>query len=509
MLDTDKIAIIDDDPSICLVLSQFFKDEGYQVFSGNSVAEAQNIVEREQPNVILIDVMMADGNGLDFVEALKNQKKRPLSIIISAQNTMMTAMKAAEVGAFEYFSKPFDLTQLLSSVQRALRQSGAAKVEEPTEKSATRLLSDKSPMVGRSPAMQQFYKKLAQYAQTDMPVLIQGETGTGKELAAQSLHLFSQRQKRPFIALNMGALPRDLIESALFGHVKGAFTGAVAEAPGCFLEADGGTLFLDEIGDMPLEAQTKLLRVLQEGEYLPIGGQKARKVDVRIIAATHCDLAEMVVAGTFRQDLYYRLNVLPIELPALRDRLEDLPELVQFFCQKYWEQYRAKRFFSEEALALLANYGWPGNIRELENVIYRNCVISSNIEISPEQVASTFAHLITETGKKGRFAAEKREPRAEGQEKGVSALVRGQLLDYFAAHGHTLPPDGLYERILREVEKPLLEISLSATKGNQIQAAKLLGLNRNTLRKKITELKINIHELKRVHALKYDDENRN
>lgn len=498
--------LVDDDVSIVFVLEKFFKDKGYRVVVGRSVQEAQNLVKAHQGDALIMDVMMPDGNGLELAQKLRQTHPNLPIIIISAQNTMMTAMKAAEIGALEYHPKPFDLTELEHSVEKAI-QLGRVKTEGATPQVLTQ---EQGLMIGRSEVMQHFYKSLAQFAQTDMPVLIQGETGTGKELAARAVHDHSPRRDKPFIALNMGAIPKDLIESALFGHVKGAFTGAVVAAPGCFSEADGGTLFLDEIGDMPLEAQTKLLRVLQEGDYTPIGGAQSQKVNVRIIAATHRELSGMVSDKLFREDLYYRLNVLPVDLPPLRHRLDDLPELVQFFCLKYFDQYGQKREFQAEAMELLQQYDWPGNIRELENFVYRSCVIANQRVVSSAQITSLLSVFLEKTrhlddassaigGIDGKIPPKR-------QEKGVSALVRGQLLDYFSAHGRALPPIGLYDRFIKEVEKPLIEISLMATDCNQIQAAKLLGLNRNTLRKKITDLKIDLKELKRLKAFDYDNE---
>jgi two-component system nitrogen regulation response regulator GlnG len=311
--------------------------------------------------------------------------------------------------------------------------------------------------------------------------MITGESGTGKELVARALHDYGKRRNGPFVAINMAAIPRELIESELFGHEKGAFTGATQRSAGRFEQAEGGTLFLDEIGDMPPEAQTRLLRVLQEGEYTTVGGRTAIKGNVRIVAATHRDLTQAIRQGLFREDLYYRLNVVPIRLPPLRERAEDIPELVRHFLAQTATQGLPLKVIDSTAMERLKRHRWPGNVRELENLVRRLAALYSQEVIGIEVVESELSG--------GAPAVESGDP-VEGE--GLSATVERHLREYFAAHADGLPAAGVYDRVLREVERPLLSLALEVSRGNQIKAAALLGLNRNTLRKKIRELDIEV-----------------
>jgi two-component system nitrogen regulation response regulator GlnG len=340
---------------------------------------------------------------------------------------------------------------------------------------------DSIPLVGRSPAMQEIYRVLARLMQTDLTVMITGESGTGKELVARALHDYGKRRSGPFVAINMAAIPRDLIESELFGHEKGAFTGANTRSSGRFEQAEGGTLFLDEIGDMPMEAQTRLLRVLQQGEYTTVGGRTAIKADVRIIAASNKDLRTLIQQGLFREDLFFRLNVVPLRLPPLRERLEDVPDLIRhFFAQVEREGLPAKQL-DQAALDRLKRHRWPGNVRELENLARRLAALY------PQETIA--AAVIDAELSQPAMASADDEPRSE---EGLSAAVERHLASYFATFGDDLPPPGLYHRVLREIEHPLLSVTLAATRGNQIRAADLLGVNRNTLRKKIRDLDIQV-----------------
>jgi two-component system nitrogen regulation response regulator GlnG len=394
---------------------------------------------------------------------------------MSAQNTLMTAIKATERGAFEYLPKPFDLKDLVQIVERALagpapphHDEGDADVQEGALQ-----------VIGRSPAMQEIYRTMARLMATDLTVIILGESGTGKELIARALHEYGKRRGGPFVAVNMAAIPKELIESELFGHERGAFTGAVNRLSGRFEQAQGGTLFLDEIGDMPAEAQTRLLRVLQEGEYVTVGGRTPIKADVRVIAATHRDLRALIAQGLFREDLYYRLNVVPIRVPPLRERVQDIPALVRHFMEQARASGLPGKAIDSGAMARLQAYRWPGNVRELENLVRRLCALYSEESIDVGAIETELA--------------EAREPVAQVEapsNEGLSAVVERHLRDYFAAHADGLPASGVYERIVREIERPLIMLSLEATKGNQLRAAELLGLNRNTLRKKIRELDI-------------------
>ena len=326
--------------------------------------------------------------------------------------------------------------------------------------------------------MQEIYRTVARMMTSDLTVVINGESGTGKELVARALHDYGKRRDGPFVAINMAAIPRELVESELFGHEKGAFTGATAVGIGRFRQAQRGTLFLDEIGDMPLDAQTRLLRVLQEGEYSTVGGRASIRADVRIVAATHRDLHQLIRKGQFREDLFYRLNVVPIRLPPLRERTEDIPDLIRHFLDHAASEGLGQKSIDRDGLSVLTAYSWPGNVRELENLIRRIAALYTDEIIGGDIIRQEF--------EQGRT-----EPAAPHTgDENLSNSVERHLSVYFDAHRDGLPSPGLYDRVLREIERPLISLTLSATSGNQLQAAKVLGLNRNTLRKKIRDLQI-------------------
>ena len=469
------ILIADDDRAIRTVLTQALGRQGHVVRTTGNAATLWQWVKDGEGDLVITDVVMPDENGLDLIPRIKKIRPNLRILVMSAQNTLLTAVKATERGAFEYLPKPFDLRELVSVVERALSEPSGAKAAADPEDGEEQL-----PLIGRSAAMQEIYRVLARLMPTDLTVMIYGESGTGKELAARALHDYGKRRRGTFVAVNMAAIPRELIESELFGHEKGAFTGATMRSSGRFEQAAGGTLFLDEIGDMPLEAQTRLLRVLQEGEYTTVGGRTPIRADVRIIAATHRDLRQMVRQGLFREDLYYRLSVVPIRLPPLRERSEDIPELVRHFFSAAQEEGLATKSLDPDAMDALKAYDWPGNVRELENVVRRLTVLYSQETIDREVIESEL--------NEGRSA--ERDVAAPAESLG--GAVENHLRAYFAAHEDGLPASGLYDRILREIERPLIELSLSATRGNQIRAAKMLGLNRNTLRKKIRDLDIRV-----------------
>jgi two-component system nitrogen regulation response regulator GlnG len=473
------ILVADDDRAIRTVLNQALIRLGHEVRTTGNAATLWRWVQDGQGDLVITDVVMPDENGLDLVPRIRKLRPELRVIVMSAQNTLMTAVKANERGAFEYLPKPFDLKELMRVVERALNGPRPAADQVRQEEAADP--EDQLPLIGRSPAMQEIYRVLARLMGTDLTVTITGESGTGKELVARALHDYGKRRGGPFVPVNMAAIPRELIESELFGHEKGAFTGATARSTGRFEQAQGGTLFLDEIGDMPIEAQTRLLRVLQEGEYTTVGGRTAIKADVRIVAATHRDLRTLIRQGLFREDLFYRLNVVPIRLPPLRERTEDIPALVRHFLQQGANEGLPSKVLDAAALERLRRHRWPGNVRELENMMRRLAALYSQEVIGVDVIEAELADVPATAP-----AAE--EPPNEG----LSAAVERHLRDYFAAHEDGIPAAGLYDRVLREIERPLISLSLAATRGNQIRAAQMLGLNRNTLRKKIRDLDIQV-----------------
>src|SRR5467141_1147857 len=471
-----SILIADDDAAIRTVLNQALSRAGYEVRSTGNAATLWRWVSQGEGDLIITDVVMPDENAFDLLPRIKKLRPELPVIIMSAQNTFMTAIRASERGAYEYLPKPFDLKELISIVGRALSEPKAKppappKVEE----------FDSIPLVGRSPAMQDIYRMLARLMQTDLTVMISGESGTGKELVARALHDYGKRRSGPFVAINMAAIPRDLIESELFGHEKGAFTGANTRSSGRFEQAEGGTLFLDEIGDMPMEAQTRLLRVLQQGEYTTVGGRTPIKTDVRIIAASNKDLRVLIQQGLFREDLFFRLNVVPLRLPPLRERVEDVPDLIRHFFTQAEKDGLPPKQIEPTALDRLKRHRWPGNVRELENLARRLAALYPQETISAAVIEGELAQPA--------MPAASEEPHPD---ETLSGAVERHLVRYFAEFADGLPPPGLYHRILREVEYPLLSAALAATRGNQIRAADLLGVNRNTLRKKIRDLDIQV-----------------
>jgi two-component system, NtrC family, nitrogen regulation response regulator GlnG len=472
-----SILIADDDAAIRTVLNQALSRAGYEVRSTGNAATLWRWVSQGEGDLVITDVVMPDENAFDLLPRIKKLRPDLPIIVMSAQNTFMTAIRASERGAYEYLPKPFDLKELTSIVGRALsepKDRPAAPIGKPDE-------IDSIPLIGRSPAMQEIYRLLARLMQTDLTVMISGESGTGKELVARALHDYGKRRSGPFVAINMAAIPRELIESELFGHEKGAFTGANSRNPGRFEQAEGGTLFLDEIGDMPMEAQTRLLRVLQQGEYTTVGGRTPIKADVRIIAATNKDLRILIQQGLFREDLYFRLAVVPLRLPPLRERVEDIPDLIRHFFALAEREGLPPKQLEPAAIERLKRFRWPGNVRELENLARRLAALYPQETISAAVIDNELAPPA---------------PAPLGEDappdETLSAAVERHLNKYFGGFDDSLPPPGLYHRVLREIEHPLLSAALAATRGNQIRAADLLGVNRNTLRKKIRDLDIQV-----------------
>jgi two-component system, NtrC family, nitrogen regulation response regulator GlnG len=467
------VLIVDDDAAIRTVAAAALKREGHRVTTAASIAELRRALAAGIPDVLVTDVVLPDGNGLDVAAGLASEHPEMPIIIFSAQNTLATAVRATEVGAFDYLPKPFDLDVLAQAVRGAIarRQRQPAALQEAEIGGGTAL-------IGRSPAMQEVYRVIARVVSNDLTVLISGESGTGKELVAQAIHELGPRRRAPFVALNMAAIPRDLIEAELFGHERGAFTGAATRVAGKFEQAAGGTLFLDEIGDMPMDAQTRLLRVLQSGEFTTVGGARTIRADVRIVAATNKDLAQLVQVGQFREDLFYRLNVVPVSLPALRERRQDVPLLARHFLDRAAEAGLPRKQLDPGAIAVLEGYDWPGNVRELENLMRRIAALSRDEWIDADAIRRAI-------GEAGSFQPAARDP-------GIDAAVRARLDRMAIEEPRALDDGSLYERIIGEVERPLIEAMLTRHQNNQLRAARALGINRNTLRKRLDTLGIDM-----------------
>src|SRR5579862_3763300 len=430
------VLVADDDRSIRTVLTQALGRSGYQVRSTGNAATLWRWVEDGEGDLVITDVVMPDENGLDLIPRIRKLRPDLRVVVMSAQSTLMTAVKATQRGAFEYLPKPFDLQELLSVVGRALAVTPTPAATAPEPRDA----DEKLPLIGRSPAMQEIYRTIARLTTADLTVMINGESGTGKELVARALHDYGKRRAGSFVAINMAAIPRELIESELFGHERGAFTGPTSRSMGRFEQAKGGTLFLDEIGDMPAEAQTRLLRVLQEGEYNAVGGRVPIRVDVRIIAATHRDLPQLIRQGLFREDLFYRLNVAPIRLPPLRERSADIPALVRHFTSLAAKEGLPLKIIDEAAMERLRGYRWPGNVRELENMVRRLAALYSQEVIGLDVIDVELAEAPPPAALPAEAAGE-----------GLAAAVERHITDYFAAHRGTPPASGLYDRVLREI----------------------------------------------------------
>ena len=491
------ILVADDDTAIRTVVSQALSRAGYDVRTTGTAASLWRWVQAGDGDLVITDVVMPDENAFELLPRIKKLRPDLPIIVMSAQNTFMTAIKASERGAYDYLPKPFDLKELVAIVGRAMAEPRAKDTVQGEE-------LDAMPLIGRSAAMQEIYRTLARLMQTDLTVMISGESGTGKELVARALHDYGKRKSGPFVAINMAAIPRDLIESELFGHEKGAFTGANTRSAGRFEQAEGGTLFLDEIGDMPMEAQTRLLRVLQQAEYTTVGGRTPIKTNVRIVAATNKDLRVTIQQGLFREDLFFRLNVVPIRLPPLRERAEDIPHLARHFFTAAAGEGLPMKHMDTGAHDRLKRYRWPGNVRELENLVRRLAALYPQEVITAPLVEAELGlnrpnQTIAPTSEiaAGTLGGGGMDLGSAAEEGGLMGAVERHLADLFAKHGEDLPPPGLYHRVLRELEVPLVSAALAATRGNQIKAAEMLGLNRNTLRKKVRELDIKLMRLPR------------
>ncbi|MDG2466715.1 MAG: nitrogen regulation protein NR(I) [Alphaproteobacteria bacterium] len=483
------ILLADDDPSLRLVLGESLSHAGYQVSTAETLAECMDKVADPAHKVLVCDVMFPDGNSLEQMDTIRAIRPDLAIIVMSAQSTLITAVKAREHAVDAYLPKPFPLDELTQCIAGLLSRKDAPPdqkndlADQADQDSANMQFqkNETSPIIGKSRAMQEIYRTIARLMATDLTVIITGESGSGKEVVARAIHDLGERSKKPFVALNMAAIPRDLIESELFGYEKGAFTGADKQTQGRFDQAAGGTLFLDEIGDMPIDTQTRLLRVLQDGYFTRVGGRESIRANARIIAATHKHLDAEIEKGSFRQDLYYRLNVVPIAVPALRERPEDIPDLINHIMEKSHKDGLDKKSITSSALHMMMQYHWPGNVRELENLIRRLMVLIDDDHIDAHHLPD-MAIMLNE--RKPDQDVDQLSPH------NLSQCINDHIGRYFDAHEGDLPTNGIYDRIIAEVEKPLIMTTLSVTRGNQLKAAEVLGINRNTLRKKIITLGI-------------------
>jgi two-component system nitrogen regulation response regulator GlnG len=468
------ILVAEDDKSVRLVVQQALARQGYNVQSSGNAAGLWKLIESGRGDVLITDVALPDGDALDLLPRIKERRPDLPVIVMSARSTLLTAVKTQQIGVFEYLPKPFELRSLIEVTDRALKTN-----DNTPALTAHAKIEEGGPIIGRSRPMQDVFKAMARVVNTDLTVLISGDSGTGKELVARALHDLGSRRDHPFVAVNLAALPHEFVESELFGRSM-TLSADTASAPskfqpGKFEMAEGGTLFLDEIGDMPADAQTRLLRVLQDGEYLSIAGNGTVRANVRIIAATNRNLHHLMQQGLFREDLFYRLNVVPLRLPPLRERTEDIAPLVAHFLTQGREDGLPVKSFAPDAIKTLKGWHWPGNVRELENLVRRLAVLHDETIISAEAVE---AELSADA------------PKNTVQVDSLSVSVETHIKRYFDALNGDMPPPGLYGRVLREVEEPLIVATLAITRGNQLRAADILGLNRNTLRKKIKELNI-------------------
>ncbi|WP_269539722.1 sigma-54-dependent transcriptional regulator [Cerasicoccus fimbriatus] len=507
MSEEQSILVIDDDEGLRYSLERVLSARGYRIIQASSGEEGLKVAEKEKPSVILLDNRMGGITGIETLQHLRTSSPDSMVILMTAFGTTQTAIEAMKFGAFDYIIKPFDIAKILGLIEKAF--AAYADLHESKDEYEPTLNSEdyREGIVGTSEAMQEVFKIIGQVAASDVTVMITGESGTGKELVARCIYQHSLRNGRPFIAVNCAAIPENLIESELFGHEKGSFTGATTQRRGKFELCDGGTIFLDEIGDMSLTTQTKILRATQEGEIQRVGGNETIKVDVRLIAATNKDLEKLVEEGEFREDLYYRLNVVRLRLPSLRERKEDIPSLVDFVLQKLGRnrKTRAKRF-SSDAMAIMTAYDWPGNVRELENLVYRSAVVAGGEAILrkdlPDELLGKFGDAAT--------ASNQASTKAEGKTPApmpVAAAPAPTTAEPIAAPVSAAPAgtigeacDTLYkilrdqfdESILSEIEREMIIRALKEFDGNQVKTAKLLGITRATLRKRIESLDLKV-----------------
>lgn len=483
----EAIWVIDDDRAMRWVLEKTFKEEGYNVTSFEEGQSALDRLEKEQPDVILTDIRMPGIDGLTFLSRVKTTHPDLPVIIMTAHSDLESAVSSYQTGAFEYLPKPFDIDEALILVSRAIQHTAKLQQQE-TGRSAPIKTVD---IIGESPALQEVFRAIGRLSQSHITVLINGESGTGKELVAHALHRHSPRRAKPFIALNMAAIPKDLIETELFGHEKGAFTGANTQRQGRFEQSNGGTLFLDEIGDMPFETQTRLLRVLADGEFYRVGGHTPVKVDVRIIAATHQDLEKLVASGKFREDLYHRLNVIRIHIPKLRDRSEDIPMLASHFLARAGRELSVDpKILRKETIAYMQQLPWPGNVRQLENTCRWLTVMVTGREIFPEDLPAELRQLHQQEQDRQLISSVSDAP-IPNNTMTISPDQWDGLLRQWAKQKLQAGEQQLLDTALPLFERTMIDAALDYSHGRKRHAAELLGWGRNTLTRKLKELGIN------------------
>lgn len=471
MTKADQVWIVDDDRSIRWVLEKALQKAGIETRSFSSATTLLDELAIEQPEAIVTDIRMPGMDGLALLERLQAKYPKLPVIVMTAHSDLESAVSAFHGGAFEYLPKPFDVDEAVDRVQRACVQARSLR----SDMDGSVIVEATPEIIGAAPAMQEVFRAIARLARSHITVLINGESGTGKELVARALHRHSPRANQPFIALNMAAIPRDLLESELFGHERGAFTGAQARRAGRFEQADGGTLFLDEIGDMPAELQTRLLRVLADGEFFPVGAHSPTKVDVRIIAATHQNLDALVAEGRFREDLYHRLNVIRIHLPALRERRQDIPLLLRHFLSEASREIKAEtKLLRPDVEAYLCGLEWPGNVRQLENTCRWITVMASGKDVHLDDLPP---ELLTTV--KDLQALEPTEDWQSALKDWIDERIR-------------LGQRNIAKEAIDSAEGILIRTALNATRGRRQEAAKLLGYGRNTLTRKIAELNLDV-----------------
>ena len=469
-----RILIADDEESMRWVLSKALRKKGFQVDLASDGGQALRQIQEQSYDLAIVDIKMPVMSGLALLEKARELRPDMLVVVMTAESSMKNAVEAMKRGAYDYITKPFDLEVIDAIIEKVSRvREVTNQVTLLKQELKDRYKVEKN-IIGNSPAMRELYKTIGKVAGSDVTVLIQGESGTGKELIARAIHFNSTRLGKPFIAINCAAIPKDLLESELFGSERGSFTGSTERKVGKFEQAHQGTIFLDEIGDMPLELQAKILRVLQEQEITRIGGTTSIAVDVRVVAATNQELAERVRNREFREDLYYRLNVVPVKLPPLRERQEDVPLLLEYFLERACAELEIPvKQCSPEAVELLSAHTWPGNVRELENTVKRAVILSNDALLTPADFG----------GLSDRFETIHADPMNQSLESLVEAKLRSAMVGI-----EKLDKGDIYDRVLEQVERPLIRFILEKTRGNQVRAADLLGINRNTLRKKVQEL---------------------